>query len=137
MGVLKKLMLAGAVLLGISAGIVGFAAYDWAIDDPAIRRAAKEDGRIEERQAWEELRRKAEIKAEQDRQKAQDSIDAAERLRLIQQDIYDKQIADLSAVIDESDDDDVSEAGNTLSPARARQLRDSLDAVGRLSSEAR
>lgn len=136
MGALTKLMMAGAAALGIAAGITGFAVYDWSIDDPAIRRAAKEDGRIEERQAWEELRRKAEIKAEQDRQKAQDAIDTAERLRLIQQAIYDQQIADLNATIDESDDD-VSEAHNTLSSSRARRLRDSLDAVGRLSSEGR
>lgn len=136
MGVLTNLMMAGAAAIGIAFGITGFAVYDWAIDDPAIRRAAKEDGRVEERQVWEELRRKAEIKAEHDRQKAQDAIDAAERLRLIQEAIYDQQIADLNATIDESDDD-ASQADNTLSATRARRLRDSLDAVGRLSSEGR
>ena len=100
------------------------------IDDIAQGRVgrAREAGRLDERLAWQEQSRRAELRRQTDRQAAQDKINQVER------DYFSRQTADAitiseleKALVDEQASGAVAGCG----PALSRRLRDALDPIGR------
>lgn len=82
-GSLSQIMLAGAFATGLAISAVGLSAYDRLIDDPAVAREARAEGKAagvaEERRAWQELRDRAEIEKAQKLAAAQAAINAADQ----------------------------------------------------------
>lgn len=100
------------------------------VDDFAQGRVgrAREAGRLDERLAWQEQSRRAELRRQADRQAAQDKINQVER------DYFSRQTADAitiseleKALVDEQASGAVAGCG----PALSRRLRDALDPIGR------
>lgn len=100
------------------------------VDDIAQGRVgrAREAGRLDERLAWQEQSRRAELRRQTDRQAAQDKINQVER------DYFSRQTADAitiseleKALVDEQASGAVAGCG----PALSRRLRDALDPIGR------
>ena len=79
MGMLEKILLAGAFLAGLAAGLGGFSLYDAVIDDPAVARTARAEGVSAERLTWQEARNRAEIEKAQKLAAAQAKINAADK----------------------------------------------------------
>jgi hypothetical protein len=76
---ISQLMLAGAFAAGLALSLAGSMAWDRFVDDPAVERAARAEGILSERQAWEEARRRAEILKAQKLAEAQAKINAADQ----------------------------------------------------------
>lgn len=80
---LSQIMLAGGFAAGLAVASVGLSAYDRLIDDPAVAREARAEGKAEgvteERRAWQELRDRAEIEKAQKLAAAQATINAADQ----------------------------------------------------------
>lgn len=97
MVLLSQIMLAGAFAAGLAVSAVGLSAYDRLIDDPAVAREARAEGRAEgvaeERRAWQELRDRAEIEKAQKLSAAQARINAADQ-RLADYQASDRRRAD-------------------------------------------
>lgn len=93
----QQIMLAGAFAAGIAVASVGLSAYDRLIDDPAVARAARAEGKAageaKERRAWQELRDRAEIEKAQKLAAAQAKINAADQ-RLADYRLTDRRRAD-------------------------------------------
>ncbi len=79
MNPISQLMLAGAFAAGMVLSLAGSMAWDRLVDDPAVKRVARAEGILSERQAWEEARRRAEILKAQKLAEAQAKISAAEK----------------------------------------------------------
>lgn len=78
MGMLEKLLLAGAFVAGLVAGLGLFSLYDGLIDDPAVSRVAREAGAQAERGLWQKEKRDAEAAAERRLAERQAQINAAD-----------------------------------------------------------
>lgn len=93
----SQIMLAGAFAAGIAVASVALSTYDRLIDDPAVARVARAEGKAagvaEERRAWQELRDRAEIAKAQKLAAAQASINAADQ-RLADYQASDRRRAD-------------------------------------------
>lgn len=92
--------------------------------------AARVAGAAQERVAWEELRRRAEIAAERARAQAQAMVDAAEAARLAAERNYVEQLDDLNTIIDQERTGDAPADHSVCAPMPAR-VRDQLNAIGR------
>ncbi|WP_439604161.1 hypothetical protein [Shinella sp.] len=100
------------------------------VDDFAQGRVgrAREAGRLDERLAWQEQSRRAELRRQADRQSAQDRIDQVERDYFSRQTTDALTISELEkALVDEQ----ASGAAAGCGPALSRRLRDALDPIGR------
>lgn len=75
----SQLMLAGAFIAGLATALTGASLYDRWLDDPAVSREAHEAGERQEREIWEEARRKAEALNAQRLAEAQAKINAADQ----------------------------------------------------------
>ena len=93
-------------------------------------RAAKAAGAAEERAAWDELRRRAEIAATRARAQAQDKVDAAEAERLAAERDHAEQLDALNDIINEERTGDAPADHSVCAPMPAR-VRDQLNAIGR------
>ena len=100
------------------------------VDDLAQGRVgrAREAGRIDERLAWQEIERRAELKREQARRAAQEKIDQVEREYLARQTDDAVRISDLEKAL-ENEQTNSPSAG--CGPAVSRRLRDAINRVGR------
>jgi hypothetical protein len=98
-------------------------------------RAARVDGAAAEKSAWEELRRRAEIAAQQARAKAQAKVDAAEAARLATERDHVEQLDDLNDIIDQERTGHApADKASSDSPSCApmpRRVLDGLNAIGR------
>lgn len=111
---LSQLLIAGAFAAGIAVASVGFSTYDRLIDDPAVARAARAEGKAagvaEERRAWQELRDRAEIEKAQKLAAAQARINAADQ-KLADYQTNDRRRADaIRRAYQERLSDDASDA---------------------------
>lgn len=93
---------------------------------------AYENGRLVERQTWEEQRRRALAAQEETRRSAQATIDAAEADYWRQSEIQKTRITELEkAIAAEPSEKPVAGADVACPPALSRRLRDAIDAAGR------
>lgn len=123
-----------AAVLGVIAGaalaLVIFSTWNWAVDNPSVRREA----RAQERAAWEEASRKLRDQMERERRAAQAQIDRLEQDYLADRSRAALQIMDLETAIAsmEGDEDAIPDtAGCVCRPAIPRGLGLQLDQVGR------
>lgn len=100
------------------------------VDDLAQGRVgrAREGGRLEERLAWQEQGRRAELRRQADKQAAQEQIDQVERDYLSRQTADALTISELEKALAE---EQASGAAAGCGPALSRRLRDALDTIGR------
>lgn len=100
------------------------------VDDFAQGRVgrAREAGRLEERLAWQEQGRRAELRRQADKQAAQERIDQVERDYLSRQTADALTISELEKALAE---EQASGAVAGCGPALSRRLRDALDPIGR------
>lgn len=100
------------------------------VDDLAQGRVgrAREAGRLDERIAWQEQARRAELRRQTDKQAAQDKIDQVERDYFARSSADAITISELEKALGE---EQASGAVAGCGPALSRRLRDALDPIGR------
>lgn len=100
------------------------------VDDFAQGRVgrAHEAGRLEERLAWQEQGRRAELRRQADKQAAQERINQVEWDYLSRQTADALTISELEKALAE---EQASGAAADCGPALSRRLRDALDPIGR------